>query len=251
MTLPITIGLRDESGHFGPEVRSQLAMALNQQIADLRREYRYVPPAAVQALAGDPAPTMWVIHVQSSLDDPDALGYHWKDGTVPYSRVLYTDAQGTPGTISHELVEMVVDPWGMRQHQAQLPAGLESRYADVGLRHKSSQVSYLLEVADPCERTSYLVNGFRLSDFIFLEWYRTNPRVQLAYSFTGGCRRPREVADGGYVSFSNPASREWFQAFNRAGTLDLRSIGRFEDHKGSVSLREFTDVKAREYRARN
>jgi hypothetical protein len=109
-------------------------------------------------------------------------------------------------------------------------------------------VSYLLEVCDPPEQTSYEVGGVELSDFLLPGWYRTSPAQHLAYSHAGGCTKPRQVADGGYVSFSNPATKEWYQVFNQGGQLKISDLGKFDKAKYG-SLREWTDLRSREYLA--
>ncbi len=143
---------------------------------------------------------------------------------------------------------MLADPWGNRMHGGRLPAGLEDRYRDLGLKHETSHVSYLLEACDPCEATSYDVGGVELSDFLRPQWYAANERVHVAYSFAGGCKRPREVARGGYVSFVLP-NGHWIQVFaDGGGKLTVQDLGRFDKSRFS-SLREFTDFSARAHRA--
>jgi hypothetical protein len=71
--------------------------------------------------------------------------------------------------------------------------------------------------------------------------------MMLTYSHAGGVTQPRQVAEGGYVSFARHDG-EWFQVFNSHGRLVLRDIGRFDRQKFG-SIREFTDHHARQARS--
>ena len=85
-----------------------------------------------------------------------------------------------------------------------LPAGVEDNFAQFGRSSARDRVSYLLEVCDPCEATSYSVGGQTLSDFLLPAWYRTTPSPALAYSQVGGCvKRPRMSSTDARLSNSN------------------------------------------------
>jgi hypothetical protein len=72
----------------------------------------------------------------------------------------------------------------------------------------------------------------QVSDFLTPAWYHATPQSFAYYSHAGGCRKPRQVAPGGYVSFAAP-SGEWWQVFaDRNGALSVRDLGQF-DRPGS------------------
>jgi hypothetical protein len=242
--LPVHVALVDETNSIDPMELARVAGALNEQVT---RDFAPVwhVRASVGAYPQAPANT-WVVRIRRSLVEPGALGYHTDDHNQPVSYVLLT--ADWPATCSHEVLEMLADPWGNRMHGGRLPAGLEDRHAEFGLKHPTSHVRYLLEVCDPPEATSYDVGGVGLSDFVVPHWYSAAPLTHVVYSFAGGCETPREVAAGGYVSFVAP-SGEWWQVFSdRNGNLTVRALGRF-DRESFPSLRQFTDHKAREFRA--
>jgi hypothetical protein len=242
--IPVHVALVDETGEIDPADLARCAGSLNEQV-----QSDFAPAWKVAATIGaypEAPPATWAVHIQKKLDQPGALGYHTDDQNQPVSYVEKTDSWTV--TVSHETLEMLGDPYGSRPHGARLPPGLEDRYADFGLPSATSRVSYLLEVCDPCEATSYEVGGVELSDFLLPGWYRTSPAKSPAYSQVGGCSEPRQVADGGYVSFSNPVSHQWYQVFNRGGTMQVSELGKFDkSHYGSV--REWTDEGARRFRA--
>lgn len=238
--IPVHVGLVDDTGRIPPNVLAMVAGALNEQVAADFAPVWHVRATVGAYRAQDVTPGLWQIRIQRQLDDPNALGYHTDTNGQPISYV--DDVQDWPAVASHELLEMLADPFGFRMHQARLPKGMDEHWKDLGLKHPTSRVSYLLEVCDPPEATSYEVGGVELSDFVTPHWYRTNPPVDGRYSHAGGVRYPREVAHGGYVSFC--VGDEWFQVFNWTGQLELQSLGRFasNDHR---SLRAWTDHCAR------
>jgi hypothetical protein len=241
--IPVHVALVDDTGEIDPTALATMAGAMSEQI-----QHDFAPAwqvkASVAAYPAAPAGT-WAVHIQKQLDQPGALGYHTDNHLQPLAYVELT-ADWTV-TVSHEVLEMLADPWGSRLHSAELPGGVEGNYAQFGLASAQDRVSYLLEVCDPCEATNYAVGGQRLSDFLLPSWYRTRPSPALTYSQAGGCDKPRQVADGGYVSFSAPTG-EWFQAFNQRGQLTTKSLGKFNKAQYG-SLREWLDEKARESRA--
>lgn len=244
IAIPIHIALIDQTGTIDPTALQNCAGALNEQIqSDLS------PVWGVRATVGvyqTPPPSTWQIVIKQQLDEPGALGYHTDTNNQPISYVELTTDWTV--TVSHECLEMLVDPFGNRLTSAAMPNGTESDYQQFGLPNQSTRVHYLLEACDPCESTSYRAGGVAVSDFLLPAWYRTYGAPGIAYSKAEGCFNPREVADGGYVSFCNDAG-EWYQVFNQGGKLSIQDLGKFDSAKFG-SLREFTDSKSREFRAK-
>src|SRR5262249_41514770 len=94
----------------------------------------------------------WPVVILDDLD-ADALGYHQDRNGQPYALVKHTS--GWEQTVSHEVLEMLADPFGNRVVAAQ------------SVRPGQGRVRYLLEVCDPSEdaQYGYTVNGLLLSDF--------------------------------------------------------------------------------------
>jgi hypothetical protein len=233
--MPVHIALVDDTEKISPAALAEVAGAINQQI-----QQDFAPAWKVAASIGTyPAapPGTWAVHVQDQLDEPGALGYHSDESNQPVAHCELTGDWSV--TVSHEVLEMLADPWGNRMHPGMLPIGI---YADhFGLR-PGVRVRYLLEVCDPPEAHPYKVGNVNVSDFILPPWYGGPGPATHA----GGAQH-REVADGGYVSFQLP-SGEWYQVFNEGGQLQTQDLGRF-DRQSFGSLREFTDYHARMHRA--
>jgi hypothetical protein len=247
--IPVHVGLVDRTGDIDPAYLATVAGALNEQVqADFAPVWHVRASVGVYHPKDVEASHMWRVEMVAHLDEPGALGYHTNLASgQPISLVQYDPLQW-PGIASHEVLEMLADPFGTRMHQARLPVGLEAQHRDFGLRHPSSRVSYLLEVCDPCEATSYSVGGVDLSDFLHPAWYRTNADPLASASHAGGVVQPRQVAPGGYVSFA--VGDEWFQVFaERNGQLEVQALGRF-DANDHATLRAWTDECSRNHRAR-
>jgi hypothetical protein len=234
-----------------------VAAALNkQQQMDFHPHYPGFQGTVVPYPKDEVPAQCWRVELLDDLDEPGALGYHTDDANQPYAVVDATLSSGQKDdawtvTASHEIMEMLADPWGNRLHGANLPAGAEHAYRTFGLKKPTEDVHYLLEVADPPEAESYLVDGVSVSDFVLPDWYRTNPKVGLFYSFTGYCTKPRQVAPGGYVSFMG-GGRRWYQIFcDNSGRLTYQRLGVFSKQFHTSSLREFTDAHARGARSHN
>lgn len=131
-------------------------------------------------------------------DAEDAIAYHNFDPKLqltPYAQIgvedSYENATGDLGVpFSHELGEMLVNPginlWaGVGSF---IPAGDEGGPAGASLR--------AYEIADPVERTFFLLDGVRMSNFVYpayFEPWRDGPLDYLRL-----LKAPGDILDGGY-----------------------------------------------------
>jgi hypothetical protein len=102
----------------------------------------------------------WPVIIRDDIKEPGAAGYHTDDHGQPFSLV-----QADPGwelTASHEVLEMLADPFGNRTIAGPPPP------KSPGPVSGFTRVLYLVEVCDPCEgeQFAYEVNGIPMSDFI-------------------------------------------------------------------------------------
>jgi hypothetical protein len=237
--LPVHVALVDRTDSVSQDELAAVAGALNRQVQEDFAPIWQVR-ATVGAYASPPAGT-WTIYLDHELDEPGALGYHTDEHGQP---VAYVDDDGEwTVTMSHELLEMLADPFGMHMHSGRLPWGVSERFKEFGLKGYHSNVSYLLEVCDPPERISYDVGGILVSDFILPTWYRANPPNRPC-SFISGIT-PRTILEGGYVSFH--VHGDWWQVYNVRDQYKTAHLGRF-DRERFGSVREFTDFHAKENR---
>jgi hypothetical protein len=180
----------------------------------------------------------WPIIIRDNIIEPIAAGYHTDNHGQPFSLV-----QANPGwalTASHEVLEMLADPFGSRTIAGPPPSRASLPFS------RLSRVIYLVEVCDPCEadQFSYEVNGVRVSDFITPHYYDPIARAEVQYSFSGNVKQPHTVLEGGYVSFGNPLDNHWYQACFHNGKSQIRDLRKINTVKGK-SLRELVDFAVR------
>ena len=148
----------------------------------------------------------------------------------PFALVQASDVWSV--TLSHEIIEMIIDPFGNR-----LIAAAHPRDPDV-------RVKYLLEVCDPCQAVWYPVNGVPLSDFYTPRYLDPVGVGTSRYSFTGAIERPQQILEGGYVSWIDPADSGLYQlaAGEREAVLvaDILQLAR-----SSAPLRTIVDTSLR------
>jgi hypothetical protein len=138
----------------------------------------------------------WSIVIRDDIDRPEAAGYHEDDLGQPGALVRLTDDWSV--TASHELLEMLADPWGRH-----LVAGPSPNRSD-------ERVKFLVEVCDPCSDSSYNVNSIGVSDFYTPRFFDPIVAPNVRYSYTGAIKAPRQVLKGGYLTWYAPASRTWW-----------------------------------------
>ena len=136
------------------------------------------------------------------------------------------NAKNLSVVLSHEIAEMLVDPFGQRtiagpalpvNAQANSAAGND---ADPQTPALASTVDYLVEVCDVCEGETYQINGVDVSDFVVPGYYDMNDARARGYSFTGAVSVPRQVRLGGYISWREQFPLNTvFQAFALDGAI--------------------------------
>jgi hypothetical protein len=137
------------------------------------------------------------------LFDRDQLaGVHLNEFTrQPFALVEASGAWTV--TLSHEVLEMIADPFGNRLIAAALPGDPARR------------ANYLVEVCDPCLSIFYPVNGVPVSDFYTPQYFDPVRTEGTRYSFTGEIDRPLQILEGGYLTFIDPLDSGLYQL--RAG----------------------------------
>lgn len=140
--------------------------------------------------------TMEMVIVDNA--DCPCYGFHTNVTGLPLAIISAKTAQAHHEdwrlTASHELDEMLVDP-----------------FVDRKLWIKDKQ--WIVEVADPVESgaDAYFKGNVPLSDFVTPAWFTGG---QGPYDFTGVLRKPGQLARGGYLSWWDMQNRVWNQSVN-------------------------------------
>jgi hypothetical protein len=145
----------------------------------------------------------WQIVVTDDPDQAGALGYHEMSSQgTPLGKVFakldLDSGSSWTVTLSHELLEMLADPW--INWCAQSPEG--------GI--------YALEVCDAVEADGmgYKIGGVLVSDFVTPGWFE--PTGADRVDFKKHVSQALQLAPGGYISLLDPA-KGWTQ-ITGAGT---------------------------------
>lgn len=205
MNLPIHIALVPYDVQIPAQEVTKVAAALSKQV---ERDFgpiwnRFATVDAFVRLEDVPI-DYWPVIVMKNVQS--AAGYHEDSDGQPFAVVEF-ETENWSLTASHELLEMIADPFGRRMRAGNLP----DQAIDLGLQ--PTRVRYLVEVCDPCEaeQFSYQINGIMVSDFYTPHFFDPVTATSVRYSFTGAIDAPRKVLDGGYLSWHDVHSNNWFQ----------------------------------------
>jgi len=180
----------------------------------------------------------WPIVVEDNINTPGAAGVHEDKDGQPFALVMAES--GWSLTASHELIEMLVDPFGRRLTEGQSP------------KQGQGRVEFLVEPCDPSEATqfAYLINGVTVSDFYTPKYFSTVANPADRYSHTGAIKRPRQVLKGGYLSWHDPVTDHWFQeTFFQGNAPKFRDLGQLTASAKSFR-RQIYDVTNEAFAAR-
>jgi hypothetical protein len=153
-----------------------------------------------------PATGLWHLIIADDSDVVGDLGYHkLTDEGLPLGFVFVkTDIENHSQwtvTASHELLEMLADP------DINLYAFVQTG--------GNTGTFYAYEVCDACELDDqgYLINGFRVSDFVFPAWFegfRSQGSTQ--FDHLGHIDEPFKLLAGGYSWILDvPIGLGWYQ----------------------------------------
>jgi len=204
MGLTQQLALVPEGVNIKTSVLTRVASALSKQVM---RDFGPIwkIDATVDAFAEleDVPSDYWPIVVVPSVQG--AAGYHTDKNGQPYALVEFGPDWSL--TASHECLEMLADPFGNRLRAART---LDQA---VHLGAPQARVRYLVEVCDPSEASqfAYQVNGVTVSDFYTPDFFDPVAAPGVRYSFTGGIHRPLQILDGGYISWENTRTGDWWQ----------------------------------------
>lgn len=168
----------------------------------------------------------WPMVVKTDIEVPGAAGIHLDDNGQPFALITMSDSWSL--TASHETLEMLADPLGNR-----LVAG-DSPHPDQG------RVEFLVEVCDPSEAAEfgYTVNDILVSDFYTPRFFDPVATENCRYSYTGVIKEPRTILKGGYISWHDPPSNEWWQQIWFGDEPEFRNLGVLS---GAMSIRSWID----------
>jgi len=135
-----------------------------------------------------PRPTDWqFLYVDDAADAKGTDGYHdltihGRPVSFVFVRTVLENGEPVSLTASHELFEMVIDP-------------IANMWADAS---RGREFTY--EMCDPVEEETFLVDGLRMSNFVYPAWFEPfrHPRGT-KFDHLGLLKSPFSMTKGGYV----------------------------------------------------
>jgi hypothetical protein len=232
------LGLVDMTGQIDVDLVHSAAIALNLQVT--RDLPQFWPVSATVTYLPNPNKIpagIWPVQLVKTLP-PDEGGFHSDKHKQPYAKVIASKSDPS-WTIdaSHEILEMLVDPYGNRMQSSVAIEIVRGKIQD-----GTGQYGYLVEACDPCEdnRYAYTINGVAVSDFITPHFYDPMVTSGTRYSFTGAVKGPRQILPGGYISWVNTEKDQWQQLMyvDPSKPPTIQNLGKADSTK---SLREWID----------
>lgn len=131
------------------------------------------------------------IYIVDTVADAPAGALAWhtvNDKGLPYGiipmKIVLDDGENPSPTISHELLELLADPYCNTTKTAV--------YKD-----KKSLLAY--EDCDPVESDAYIVHGIHVSNFVFPSWFVVGAKGP--YDFMRKLTAPLSMTKGGYLQY--------------------------------------------------
>lgn len=194
-TMPVQVALVPYEAESVPaSLLTRVAAVLNTQVirdvAPLWGVSAVVSPFV--ALEHVPPGYMPLVLVSEDADFRlSSQGFHFV--TAGHPGALVKLGQGWSADASHELIEMLCDPSGT------------ATVTGPSLKADQGHVEYLMEVCDPCQSSTYEIHGLAVSDFVTPAYYAAVDAGDAQCSFTGRCKRPRQLLEDGYITWRTPA----------------------------------------------
>ena len=218
------VGLISETDQVTPAELMRVAAALQKQaIRDFAPLWNANAVVSAFATLDDLPLGYWPILIQDDINFEGAAGIHLDKDGQPFALVQHSNKWSL--TASHELLEMLADPFGNRVVAGDGIPAYEKKV------ERDARVEYLVEVSDPSEDETfaYTVNGELVSDFYTPRYFDPVASPGVQYSFTGAITEPRQILRGGYLSWHDPMDDHWFmgQFFSGTGPT-IRDLGVFD-----------------------
>ena len=177
-----------------------------------------------------------VIYLGTKINDPDsgaqqALGYHnTNSSNVPYGFV-YLDVCARSGeiwsvTLSHEVLELLVDPTAVTT--VTNPAT------------GANGNSYALEVCDPTQGDQYLINGVMVANFVTRAFF-SMPGRSADMNYCGLPQKPFEPRPNGYIQYidaDGDTQQDWGDSVTTAQKEVKTAMGSFRRNARPTRMRD-------------
>jgi len=166
------------------------------------------------------------VAIVAKLANEAFAGFHKTANGQPYAFVRSSSVWSLDA--SHECIEILLDPTGDRFRTGP------------SLKPIQGDVNYLQEACDPCGRGAgaYRIADTIVADFCFPEYYTASSGISRAFSKTERLQGPRTLLAGGYLTWFDTETQQWWQADRFGSSI---SLGKIQPPDVGNSLRERID----------
>ena len=202
----------DEVASYIPALQRQItedfepAWGVGAQLVFVKRK---LPSNAYQIIVKDESP------------EKGYIGYHFHENGYPVADIFakedLVEDKTVSDTLSHEILEMLVDP--AVNLYAYRPSG-----------RGRPERGYFYEVCDPVQCVHYKIDGVKVINFVYPEWYEYAwPKGSRKFDHLGKLSEPFEILKGCYADVreagvgwrtiwgSTPKKRKQRRVLNRVG----------------------------------
>lgn len=183
--------VRNESTELPDEEVARLVPAIQKQVSE-HFEPAWGVGASIRFYEGRLPSHAYVITVKDEDESDDTfLGYHFRDNGYPEAFIFAKADMADDGTISetlsHEVLEMLIDP--SVNLYAYRPG--DTRRPDRG---------YFYEVCDAVQCQHYRIDGIKVCDFVYPEWFEHSwAKGSRRFDHLGKLERPFQILPGCYM----------------------------------------------------
>ena len=169
------IALVTQSGRLDlPDLMRIAAAAQKQVQRDLAGLWQVSASVDAFATLSDVPTDYWRVVIRDDIGLSNAVGAHWTHDGQPFALVrTASDINRVCQAVSHEVLEMLIDPNGSRLVAGASPLDPLDR------------VNFILEICDPTQASVYAVNGLAVCDFVTPAYFGPVTADGARYSYNG------------------------------------------------------------------
>lgn len=231
MAVNAKISVIDLTGRIGQNDMIVAINALQKQLNEVGSVWDFSAQLFYYATRQQSPSENWLVWIGEDIDVEGLAGYHGIDNTKstkvitsgtggyvigtnsgkPFGVVKHSDNWTV--TLSHELIEMCVNP------------NIDRFYNNVDANGDGVPEERLLaEICDPVQDDVYLIDGVRVCNYVFPDWYTDSVAIAgKRYDKMGVIDSPRTLSEGGYASFWWAAG--WWQSWKTLYVTTVKKLG--------------------------
>lgn len=171
----------------------------------------------------------WILEVLDNSDWDQALGYHGDQAyTEPYGKVFVKDAlaagQDWSVTFSHEVLEMMGNPW----------VNLTVLHAP----DPNKLFLYALECCDAVQNDTYAykINSVWVSNFQYPAWFETQSSPNAKLDQGGHCKQSFQILPGGYMPVLNIRTNSNWQSIYSSTDAQLERMHKHAQTRAALLM---------------